>query len=147
MSNWSDFQDEFTCSPLSAATDGIVLKVADEIQVSHQRLRQIIHQEDPYLKFLRVYRAILRIDPTRAELVRNHFLAFHEQNNPNSKQVNTRKALAIAIREMNEGFSAAAFDCESSESINEICEGLNSVQELLISILRQRQQQNKSPLM
>ena len=106
---------------LAIAIDGYVKNVALELQITPQRVHQLI-ANDPFASFMRIHRAVAKVAPERAEQVSVYFNATHDgllmkRALPSAEQVLSNVALFNG-KSLSAALSPADINVKLQEAFN-----------------------------
>ncbi len=120
---------------LAQAADGIVKPIALNLQISPQRVHQII-ANDPYAQFMRVHRAMAVVAPERAEEMSVSFNTTHDGLMMKRELPPIESIISDMALNQGKNVAAALSQADVNEKLQEAFKAQRAIADYIESLLR-----------
>ncbi len=128
---------------LAEAIDGVVKSIALHLQISPQRVHQII-AADPFSQYMRIHRALAIVAPDRAEQMAVAFNTTHDSLLMKRELPPLDSILSSVALSQGKSLAAAVGNADVHEQLSEAFKAQRALADLIETLLRQLSKGNQT---
>ncbi|MBD0370305.1 MAG: hypothetical protein ICV60_05680 [Pyrinomonadaceae bacterium] len=121
---------------LAAAVDGYIKPLSLQLQVSQQRIHQLI-ASDPFAKHMRLHRALVPVAPERAEQIAVYFNSVHDGLMMKRALPSVEKILSDVARTSGMSLATALSPAEVDEKLSEAFKAQRALNDYIQILMQQ----------
>lgn len=121
---------------LAIALDGYIKPLSNQLQISPQRIHQII-ANDPFAKYMKIHRGLAPIAPDRAEQMSVYFNSIHDGLLMKRALPSVEQILSDFALNSGKSLSAALSPADLSEKLQEAFKAQRALADYIQTLLKQ----------